>query len=562
MNRVTTNYCDNLTMFEVSSTVSSPQPVMTPNAASIIDRLVMQAGQLHSLPAVAMEVLRLTENPRVDARALKECIENDPALTGKLLRVVNSSLFGLSREVSDLNQALALLGTKPLKLLVLGFSLPPGLFQGIERETLQQYWRHTLTKAVAGREISESMFRVAGDDAFIIGLLQDLGLLLLIQVVGEPYAKFLERAIADHGDLIALENRAVGFDHTALSAKLLQHWNLPRSLVEAVSWNEPDMLSLAKSPPKQSLRQILLLAELMAQVLADENPNALPWLLKVGEAHCGLSAARLEESVAILEEKVGQLADVLSLQLPGNLEYRDVLARAQVQLADVANETAGDLLGIGQRQQQEATEESLLDEVRYLSEAVAKIAAHPLLENVEENAAAAAPQEAAPAPVPAVSESPAAVTASTPLLDQLSIAVAACRKAHCPLSLLLAGFGSDSSMQDMEHRQRFQWAVQQACREVGRAQALGFPHGDSDWALILPGCDRQKAVDLGNQLVAQVEALNPDSQPDEFSLGVGVASVALPPKNFPTEELLAAADRCLYGSMSFGGGAVKSIEIY
>ena len=70
-----------------------------------------------------MKVLELTDDPRLDTRTLKECIENDPALTGKLLRVVNSSLFGLSREVSDLNQALALLGTKPLKLLVLGFSL-------------------------------------------------------------------------------------------------------------------------------------------------------------------------------------------------------------------------------------------------------------------------------------------------------------------------------------------------------------------------------------------------------------------------------------------------------
>ncbi len=536
---------------------------MTTDAASIIDRLVKQAGQLHSLPAVAMEVLRLTENPRVDARALKECIENDPALTGKLLRVVNSSLFGISREVSDLNQALALLGTKPLKLLVLGFSLPPGLFQGIQRETLQQYWRHTLTKAVAGREISESMFHVAGDDAFIIGLLQDLGLLLLIQVVGEPYAKFLERAIDDHGDLIALENRAVKFDHTALSARLLQHWNLPKSLVEAVAWNEPNLLSLAKSPPKQTLRQILLLAELMAQVLADENPHALQWLLKVGEAHCGLSATQLEESVADLEEKVEQLADVLSLQLPGNLEYRDILARAQVQLATVADEAAGDLLGVGQRQRQESAEESLLEEVRYLSEAVARITAQPPQENTEDSASPVpAPQEASPAPTPSASESPAAVTTSTRLLDQLSVAVAACRKAHCSLSLLLAGFGSDSTVLDEENRQRFQWAVQQACREVGRAQALGLPHGESNWALILPGCDRQKAVELGNQLLMQAETFNPYAQPDEFGLGVGVASVVLPPKNFPTEELLTAADRCLYGSMSSGGGVVKSIEIY
>ena len=78
--------------------------------------LVARSRDLYSLPAVAMKVLQLTECSKVNAQALKECFEMDPALTAKLLRVVNSSLFGLSRRVSDLNQALAMLGTKPLKL--------------------------------------------------------------------------------------------------------------------------------------------------------------------------------------------------------------------------------------------------------------------------------------------------------------------------------------------------------------------------------------------------------------------------------------------------------------
>ena len=106
------------------------------HAANTLDRLATRAGQFYSLPSVAMKVLELTNNPQVDARALKDCIENDPALTGKILRVVNSSLFGLSRGVSDLNQAIALLGTKPLKLLVLGFSLPPALFAGVAGDVL------------------------------------------------------------------------------------------------------------------------------------------------------------------------------------------------------------------------------------------------------------------------------------------------------------------------------------------------------------------------------------------------------------------------------------------
>ena len=163
---------------------------LTDNSLSL-DQAVERAGALYSLPAVAVEVLQLTNHPTVDVRRLKQCISNDPALVSKVLRVVNSSLFALSREVSDLNQALALLGTKPLKLLVLGFSLPDGLFVGVAGEMLRRYWRRTLTKAVAAREISETLWNLPGDEAFLAGLLQDIGMLVLLQQMGEPYARFL-----------------------------------------------------------------------------------------------------------------------------------------------------------------------------------------------------------------------------------------------------------------------------------------------------------------------------------------------------------------------------------
>ncbi len=98
------------------------------------EELLLQAGELYSLPAIAMELLALADDPTLQPNALKRCFERDPALTAKVLRVVNSSLFGLPHPISDLNQAITLLGLKPLKLLVLGFSVPPALTTGIEAD--------------------------------------------------------------------------------------------------------------------------------------------------------------------------------------------------------------------------------------------------------------------------------------------------------------------------------------------------------------------------------------------------------------------------------------------
>src|ERR1044072_9650271 len=96
--------------------------------ASQLEEIASRAIALYSRPSVALELVRLADEPRADAKALKECIAQDPALTCKVLRVVNSSLYGLNRPVADLNQAIGFLGIKPLKLLVLGFNLPASLF--------------------------------------------------------------------------------------------------------------------------------------------------------------------------------------------------------------------------------------------------------------------------------------------------------------------------------------------------------------------------------------------------------------------------------------------------
>ena len=355
-----------------------------------LDRLVGRAEQLYSLPAVAMEVLHLTDNPQVDTRALKECIENDPALTGKILRVVNSSLFGLSREVSDLNQALALLGTKPLKLLVLGFSLPSGLYAGIEARTLGRYWRRTLTKAVAGRELAERLWHVPGDDAFIAGLLQDVGILLLLQQLGQPYAQFLDRVL-DHGlDLDALEAKAMGFTHTALSAKLLARWHLPQNLVEAVA-ADPQQPAADATTGRSAPAQILHLAELVARLLADGQTGVLARLLELARDYRNLPEDQLQALLVDLEEKVCQLASVLSLQLPEGVQYADILAEAQRQLANVASQAAEELLRGSPGEEAPPAEGPLHGELEALAEAVQAAAGpHP--------AAAAAPGQGAAAP--------------------------------------------------------------------------------------------------------------------------------------------------------------------
>jgi len=527
-----------------------------------IDSLLDRAQRLYSLPGVAMKVLELTRNPQVDTPALKRCIENDPALTSKILRVVNSSLFGLSREVSDLQQALALLGTKPLKLLVLGFSLPSGLFGGMSADALQLYWRRTLTKAVAARELSESVWQMPGDDAFIAGLLQDLGVLVLLQELGDPYARFLEKVVACGKDIMEWEIQAMGFEHTALSSRLLEHWGLPESLVEAVAWES------AQSSDRP-LVQIVHLAELLTRLLVDRRSRALDAVLEVGGRYRNLTSQQVERLVATLGEKVRQLADVLSLQLPEGMDYKDVLAQSQIQMAEVAADAAEELFQIRREASSFAAEEGVLRELNQLSDTLRDAAAGP-------RRPAVAHAEPAPAasPTPPVASrtmfTPVATrrteaAPSTPaLLAQLELAVGACRRARCPLSLLLVELNNVEQLSSDRPAAVTLLArlLETLCRRLDHSGMVVVRCSAARLALVLPDCDRRQVSQYGNQLIDGVRRLSEVHSAGAFNISVGASTVMVPPKNFPAESLIQSAERCLYGSQASGGGVLKSIEIY
>lgn len=586
------------------------------NHSSTLDRLVDRCGQLYSLPVVAMRVLKLTESPAVDVRALKECIENDPALTSKVLRVVNSSLFGLSREVTDLNQAIALLGINPLKLLVLGFSLPGELFVGLNGDILRRYWHRTLIKAVAAREISQTILGMPGDEAFLAGLLVDIGALVMLQEVGETYAQFLDSAYARAANIAEAERAALGFDHTQLSARLLERWKLPQTLVLAVEAGQSTERIATLEPIDRPIAQVLYLAELVASLLTERRTDLLGDLLYRGREYLSLTQAQLAMLVGELAAKVDSLAEVLQLELPPGNDYQAILAHAHERLSAVAGDAAEELLTGRATAGKLEPDESLLAELRKVADELA--ADHAAIQAVARQRSAALQAEsrsAATAFTKAASQLDPTNTAhvssatddfsypgssaarkgarlklrgegSSPqeptqrrisrdnpphdpgLVGRVAAAVATCRQARRSLSLLVVELDQYEDLLIACGHQTAERLIEQLgaqCRRVDHRGAVVVQSRDVQYAVILPDCDRRQAVDVSNELVASVRDAASSSVASSTAVAtvsIGVASVALPPKNFPAAELIRAAERCLSGARLSGGNAVKSIEIY
>ncbi|MDA1052795.1 MAG: HDOD domain-containing protein [Planctomycetota bacterium] len=542
--------------------------------SSILDQLVNRSRQLYTLPAVAMQVVELTSQPTIDATALKECIENDPALSTKILRVVNSSLFGLSRQVTDLNQAVALMGTKPLKLLVLGFSLPKELLTGLEADVLQRYWRRTVIKAVAARELAETLWRIPGDDAFIAGLLQDLGVLVLIQDLGETYLAFLERIYQGGGDLLALETGTLGFDHAVLSARLLEHWGLPASIVRDVG--RPFNVEMLDGLSEQELvvPRILHMADLVAEFLTRERTSLLNELMDVGGRYKGVSIDELEALIASLERKVPQLADVLSLKLPNETAYSTILSRAYAQLCDAAESASLDLLG-GPHLETDAEDcefgdllqraQALQGEIGDVAES--RIGRHAPNQLVRKDAGVAASDHNSDGKYFAPARTLRQVSAPS-LLGSVEAAVKACRQARRAVSLALLELDHSESVAmriDPAQVHRTMDRLQSMMHAIVVDDGKLMQVDDYRFAVVFEGCDRQPAVELTRQLVRcarQWSVGQAETHGHTLSLSAGVATLTMPPKNFPCQELIDAAERCLHGVQLSGGDSVKSIDIY
>ena len=228
---------------------------------------------------------------------------------------------------------------------MLGFSLPDDLLSGVEVEVLSEYWRHTLIKAVAARHISEDLFQVPGDDAFLSGLLQEIGVLVLIQHLGEPYVQFLNGVQAEGAELNALETATLGFDHVILSARLLDSWGLPEAKVAAIATPFDELRILKLDDQSRTLVQTLHLAEMVARLLTSRHPPLLDAVLATGGLYCDLTMSQLEQLTATLEQEVSQLAEILSLRLPGDTSYSRILAQAFAQLSSAAEEATTQLVG-------------------------------------------------------------------------------------------------------------------------------------------------------------------------------------------------------------------------
>ena len=274
--------------------------------------LVSQIEMLTSLPDVYERVREQVESPDGSIAEVARLVGADPALSARLLRLVNSALYGPRGRIDDVLRAVTLLGLQQVHDLVLAMSLQ-ATFAGIRpaRLDMQRFWRGSLLTGLAARAAAQAAAQPMGERLFVIGVLSDIGHLVLYQTVPELAAMAQREADAGKDALEAAERRVIGCDFAEVGAALMDRWQLPDRFAGAIGTQMLPRLGGAFAPDAAALHLARRIAE--ADAKGEASADAATAVAADVWPLIGLAPEQLG---AIREEAELNLAAYLALFFP------------------------------------------------------------------------------------------------------------------------------------------------------------------------------------------------------------------------------------------------------
>ncbi len=472
---------------------------------------------LPSLPTIAVQVLELAQKEEVDIGEIARLISKDPALSGKILRTVNSSFYGRQQAVSTISHALVILGLQSVKTLVLGFSLVSNLAKSKSKGFKHiVYWKHSIFHATAARLIACKLNVVQQEEAFLIGLLADIGMLVLDQVLGEEYGECVSGA-ASHGNLAILEMQAIQATHAEVSGVMAEQWKLPPLLAVPIAFHHN--ANAVTDPQLRSLSQIVQLATRCADVFVDAEPaTAIAAVREMAKNVHGMDAATVDALLTEIGTKTKEIAPLFEINLGSSDSYDNILKRANEALVNLTLQSQAQAQTL-QQQNESLKQQALSDRLTGLS-----------------NRAGFEQQS------------------QTLWVDA--------QAAGQPLSLLMIDLDKFKSINDTYGHpagDEVLRAVGKIVRGAARPQDLAARYGGEELTLVLPDTPREIAAIIAESVRKAVQAKpiqhGGTAIPVTASIGVASWEPASPLKTL--SHVLKAADLALYNAKHTGRNRVR-----
>jgi HD-like signal output (HDOD) protein len=280
----------------------------------IVTKALAKIGEIATLPEITLRIINVVEDPDSTARDLHAIIKHDPPLTAKILKVVNSAFYGLPGQIGSVDRAIVLLGLRAVKNIAIATSVTR-LFNGVRPVTgfdPKELWRHCVAVGVASRLIVQKKNKGAAEEAFLAGLIHDIGIIVALQAFAVRFGEVLVRA--QNGDVswCQAETEIFGVDHQMLGTGLALKWKFPMSLRAAIGYHHvPDRVSEENRHIAYAVR--------LADVIACKDRMGFCMTIREDEA---VPAPQLLEVLGLTEDDLATI----------RADLEDLLAAAQESL--------------------------------------------------------------------------------------------------------------------------------------------------------------------------------------------------------------------------------------
>ncbi|HFQ80819.1 MAG TPA: HDOD domain-containing protein [Desulfobacterales bacterium] len=278
-----------------------------------MEEIMNIANHIPPFPKVALQVMKMLDNPEVKAKDLAQVIQYDSAITANLLKTCNAAYFGLTRKVSSLDDALVVVGQDILKDIIITSSsarfYKGGAGDGYQLEQ-GELWKHSVATAIMAKMMAAHFNEVNPNVAFTAGLLHDIGKRFLSSFVADEFAKIVKLAYESGGSFVEAEVEVLGMSHADLGAKIMKKWQFDQELIMAVKQHhDPDAIG------KDQLTALVALAntQIMTMGIGVGADGLTSKIQGAGLKHYGITGRDLETYLAGLMLELEKAQEMMSL---------------------------------------------------------------------------------------------------------------------------------------------------------------------------------------------------------------------------------------------------------
>lgn len=239
----------------------------------VVNEAIKAISHIATLPEVTVRIIELVEDPTSTANDLNNVISNDPALCSRILKVVNSSFYGLPGQIGSINRAIVLLGLNAVKNIAISASMAK-LFRGGQVSpafSARDLWMHSISTAACCKLLTERLNLGVGDEAFLAGLVHDIGVMVELQCDRNKLIEVINRVAPDRdgvpqADMLEIEAEVFGANHQQFGKGLCEKWKFPR-VFALVTGNHHDPLELPSG--ERVMASLVYVADRLAASIED-----------------------------------------------------------------------------------------------------------------------------------------------------------------------------------------------------------------------------------------------------------------------------------------------------